>query len=116
MREWLWAMALFWVGCTADPLGDPCLPEHVPPDGFHASETYVESGSTECVTGVCVVHGLDGDPSPSCTDACESEATIAEHVYCSCRCDEQGPAPPCACSAGFHCESAGSVGSYCVRD
>lgn len=116
MRCWMIALFALAAACTGDPVGDPCAPEHVPQGGFDPVETYVENSSTDCVTRVCLVRGLSGDPRPECTSGCPTEQEIAAHVYCSCRCDEGGDAPPCACPAGYHCEATGRLGSYCVRD
>ncbi|MBX3269548.1 MAG: hypothetical protein KF729_04775 [Sandaracinaceae bacterium] len=103
-------------GCVAGGVGDPCLQETVPPRGYDRAETYVELGSAECVTRVCLVTGLAGDPRAGCTVGCASEDDVRAHVYCSCRCDEQSPTPPCACPDGFACRPAGRAGSYCMRD
>lgn len=107
MRRWSFVLALMAVGCVGDPVGDPCTPEQAPAGGYDARETYVESGSPQCMTGVCLVRGLTGDPSPG---------SVTEHAYCTCRCDEGGSAPPCTCASGYHCESVGALGSYCMRD
>lgn len=109
-------LALLLAGCAGDPLGDPCAPERVPAGGFDPGETYVETGSADCASDVCIVRGLEGDPRPDCASGCASEESVSAHVYCSCRCDQQGLAPPCACSEGYRCEPLGSIGSYCVRD
>ena len=45
-------------------VGDACLPKPVPEGGFSEQEVYVQSGSTECATGVCLAFHLNGDPSP----------------------------------------------------
>lgn len=116
MRSWPVLLTLLFVACTGDPVGDPCSPEHVPQGGFDPAETYVESSSTECMSRVCLVRGLEGDPRPDCTSGCSDEVAIEEHVYCSCRCDDDGSTPGCECPGGYHCEAAGRLGSYCVRD
>lgn len=110
---WL-ACAAF--GCASDPAGDPCVPEQVPAGGFASSETYVETESPQCLSRLCIVRGLSGDPSDRCTEGCASEAQVREHVYCTCRCDESGDREPCACPNGFVCEPTGMLGSFCVRD
>lgn len=120
MRRGSVLLALFVIACTGDPVGDPCTPEHVPEGGFDASETYVESSSSECVTRVCLVRGLGGDPRPDCTPdddtVCATERDVADSVYCSCRCDDEGSGQGCACPDGYRCEPTGRLGSYCVRD
>ena len=117
----LFAIALFAIACAGDPVGDPCTPEHVPPGGFDSSETYVESSSSECVTRVCLVRGLSGDPRAECMRLesgaeCATERDVAASVYCSCRCDPAGSIQGCACPDGYRCEDTGRLGSYCVRD
>lgn len=103
-------------GCMGGAgVGDPCVQDRIPEGGYHAAETYVENGSSDCVTRVCVVRGLHGDPRSSCTESCAGSDSVDRHVYCSCRCDDDGPAPPCACPAGYACEPAGQAGSFCVR-
>lgn len=102
-------------GCVGNAVGDPCTPEQVYEDGFDPTETYVESSSPQCATRVCLVRGLAGDPRPECTSNCATEHDVAEHVYCSCRCDDGAPSP-CACPDGFTCAPAGASGSYCIRE
>lgn len=109
-------VASFATACTGDPVGDPCIPEHVPQGGFDDAETYVETSSSECMSRVCLVRGLEGDPRPDCTSGCASEHEVARSVYCSCRCDAAGSDPGCACPDGYRCEDAGRLGSYCVRE
>lgn len=101
-------------GCPPAGVGDPCLQEQVPAGGYDRAETYVERGSAECVTRVCLVEGLDGDPSPDC-QRCAVEEDVRRHVYCSCRCDDDGSIKGCECPEGFSCEPAGRSGSFCVR-
>ncbi len=116
MRRWCVVLAVMVVGCTGDPVGDPCTPDEVPQGGFDPSESYVETSSSGCVTRVCVVHGLEGDPSAECTSGCATEQDIEAHVYCSCRCDDDGTTEGCACPEGYACEPLGRAGSYCVRE
>ena len=125
------ALALFAGACADTGVGDACTPRQVPPGGFLASETYLETSSVECTTRVCFVRDLAGDPNNLQEDGCPlGEATcvsagqVADNVYCSCRC----AAPPgsgfrtCACPSGFTCEGDfetggdGIQGSYCVRE
>jgi len=138
------AISLLWLagsGCASSAVGDPCVPEAVPKDGFLPSETYLETSSVQCATRVCLVRGLDGDPNnlqedePSCPkdpvplespgdSTCVSESDIERSVYCSCRCGAPAESglPTCDCPGGFICEEVletggdGLRGSYCVRD
>jgi hypothetical protein len=117
-------------GCAAAGVGDPCVPEAVPSNGFTPSEVYVETSAVQCRTRVCVVYQLRGNPENieevpgSCTtgdcvteDPIIPETLLAENninrVFCSCRCraGEGNPnLPLCACGGGFHCADEG----YCV--
>lgn len=107
------ALSLVWLGgCISDPVGDPCIPESVPPGGFVAEETYLETNSPQCETRLCIVRGLSGDPSPGCDgDLCAPELEVREHVYCSRRCDNDD-----GCPDGFVCAEVGSLGFACARD
>jgi hypothetical protein len=110
MRHVALVLVLASLGCVGDPVGDPCVPESVPPGGFVATETYVETASPQCETRLCVVRGLAGDPSPGCTgDPCAAADEIREHVYCTVRCDDEGD-----CPEGFACDAVGDQG-LCVR-
>jgi hypothetical protein len=125
------ALALFLGACSEIGVGDACVPKRVPLGGFLASETYLETSSPQCATGVCLVRELAGDPNnlqeEGCLlgeETCVSQGEVAESVYCSCRC--KAPAgsdlPTCACPGGFTCEEVletggdGLRGSYCVRE
>jgi len=127
------AVGLLWLagtGCANSAVGDPCVPEAVPPGGFLSTETYLETSSVQCATRLCLVRGLEGDPNnletecPGGEATCVSEAEVERSVYCSCRCDApaESPLPTCACPGGFLCEEVletggdGLRGSYCVRD
>ena len=126
------AIAVLWLGatgCASSAVGDPCIPETVPDEGFRADETYFETSSVQCATRVCLVRELDGDPSQICTgendsNECVTEKEIERSVYCSCRCaaPEGSSVPTCGCPGGFFCEEIlfsggeGLRGSYCVRD
>lgn len=127
-------------GCASPAVGDPCLPEQVPERGFDHSESYVESGSVQCETRVCLVYKLGGDPREGCVPSgdrncvasagapcepvveCPTQEQIDDHVYCSCRCDsgDTGLAE-CECPTGFACAEVleqgdeGVRGRYCVR-
>lgn len=139
------ALLLSAMGCTAPGVGDPCVPETIPENGFVASETYLETSSVQCRTRVCMVYQLSGVPfggredcetieqvssNPLCADATETAA----RVYCTCRCDAPADvtASLCDCPAGdgpddpegYSCievidqpgAGAGIRGSYCVRN
>jgi hypothetical protein len=126
-------------GCASPAVGDPCLPEQVPDNGFVDSESYVESGSVQCETRVCLVYELGGDPRQGCVPKgdplcaptssqtcepvvrCPAQQEIDEHVYCTCRCDADGTGiDTCECPTGYRCTEVlqqgdrGVRGSYCV--
>ena len=135
-------LAAFATGCATPAVGDPCLPEQVPEDGFDDSEAYVESSSVQCETRVCIVYHLGGDPREDCpqragsacmpTDEnpCDEEAVVCaspqmveERVYCTCRCDSGNTGfAECECPDGFSCVDVleqggpGVRGGYCVRN
>jgi len=145
LLPWL-CWAAFAVGCATPAVGDPCLPEQVPINGFDVSETYIESSSVQCETRVCLVDHLDGDPRKDCStrqgggtcvpseqnnqcndqpDAvkCAAPEEVDERVYCSCRCNSDNTGfAECECPTGFECApvlkqgNAGVRGGYCVRD
>ncbi len=109
------------VACTGDGVGDVCLPEQVPDDGFDPQEVYLETSSVQCRTRACLVYRLDGDPRTL------DDATLENRAFCSCRCSgEQGSnLPLCDCGDGFRClepDDRGFVstgpdavrGGYCV--
>jgi hypothetical protein len=109
--------------------GTTCMPEHVPPSGFVADETYVETDHPDCGMGLaCVVSHLDGDPRNLASEGCPSgdetcvndaeplgsEAPLTaddlRRVTCGCRCapDPLAPdAPLCPCTNGLICSSEG---------
>ena len=126
-----------FVGCAPSALGDPCAPEAIEDDGFHAQEVTIEAGSVQCRTRVCMVFHLEGDPRrvvgtescPAGTAGCvvddPSGASAAlpnslDRVFCSCRCgSSSGNAtlPLCACTGGFRCVPEGERGAgFCVPD
>ena len=131
----LFSLTLALVGCEAPGVGDPCVPEAIPPaPGFSPLEIYLETSSVQCRTRVCMVYQFEGDPSESFED-CEArggtncaeqplQEVIDEAVFCTCRCDTTTEgASTCECPDGFSCapvldEEAGPgiSGSYCVRD
>lgn len=112
--------------CGAPAVGDPCLPEQVPDDGFEISEAYIESSSVQCQTRVCMVWKLQGAPQGStpCLNnpaKCATEAEVSKKVYCTCRCDAGNSRfAECTCPSGYTCTpvleqgSEGVRGSYCV--
>lgn len=116
-------------GCPAPAVGDPCQPESVPCDtssgqcGFNSAEAYIEAGSVQCRTRVCMVYHLDGDPREGCEPAdCASQDDVEKSVYCTCRCDApDSDASTCECPDGFECTEilglggTGIQGSYCVK-
>ena len=132
------AISLLWLagsGCASSVVGDPCVPEKAYPDGFLASETYLELSSVQCATRVCLVRELQGDPRNLQEDdcprdiegepsTCVSANEVERTVYCSCRCGAPAGSgiPTCGCPGGFICEEVletggdGIRGSYCVRD
>jgi len=135
-RKWLElmgfvAIALLGMACSETGVGDACIPRQVPLDGFLASETYLETGSVQCATRVCLIRELAGDPKNTQEDGCPlgeatcvPESDVADKVYCSCRCGDPAGSglPTCGCPDGFTCEEVletggdGLRGSYCVRE
>lgn len=134
-------LAAFATGCATPAVGDPCLPEQVPEDGFVDSEAYVESSSVQCETRVCIVYHLDGDPRKDCperggcvkTDTnqclgddvlrCAPADAVEKAAYCTCRCDSADTGfAECECPDGFSCVDVleqggpGVRGGYCVRN
>jgi len=107
----LFCLPLLAAGCVGTSIGDPCLPEVVPEGGFVSNDTYVETSSTSCQTRICLVRGLDGDPSPGCTgDRCAPEVEVREHVYCTDGCGADSDCPD-----GFRCTEIGESGRLCVK-
>lgn len=116
-------------GCSTSSVGDPCTPEQVPAGGFDPSETFLETGSVQCATRVCLVDNLAGDPNdvcgqPGASENCVQPSEIEDKVFCSCRCSAPSGSsvPTCGCPSGFLCEDIletggeGLRGGYCVRD
>ncbi len=117
-------------GGSGAGVGAACLPEAFPAGGFLAAEVYLETSSSQCSTGVCVVYQLEGDPhqivgSDSCVDEdlCTTQDEVDERVYCTCRClaPDNSSVTLCDCPSGFDCleltspDGSGSLGSFCVR-
>jgi hypothetical protein len=112
--------------CSTPAVGAPCLPEQIPATGFSSKEAYIESSSVQCETRVCLVYQLAGDPRDSCRPGmdkvCAPKQDVADHVYCTCRCDAAGTGfSECECPDGFSCVEVlnqgdrGVRGSYCVK-
>lgn len=128
------------VGCEARGVGDPCIPESIPPGGFDAREVYIETSAVQCRTRACIVFQFAGNPDcqfnedgtcpTRCTDAsppipCFEPEVVLNAVHCTCRCSGGGGdtnVPLCTCNDGFHCVDVlmaggdGVRGGYCVRN
>ncbi|MCS6797682.1 MAG: hypothetical protein NZ898_03995 [Myxococcota bacterium] len=127
----LWA--LYATGCEAPGVGDPCIPETIPPGGFNDQESFIETSSVQCRTRVCLVYELKGDPTMILGENCPPSAPpglcpmreeVEERVYCTCRCKapEGSTATTCDCPEGYSCEelvtvglAGGARGHYCVK-
>lgn len=118
-------------GCTASPIGDPCVPESIPAGGFAMQEVYLETSSVQCRTRTCMVYQLMGDPNVDCgtagadPDTCTTVDEREQQIFCSCRCSVLAGAsantPLCNCGQGFTCVDdlvtnggEGVQGGYCV--
>jgi hypothetical protein len=133
----LFGLASMAAGCTGSGIGDPCIPESIPADGFDSREVYLETSSVQCRTRVCMVYRLEGDPRqviaedpemstcPAGSTECVTEQAVDQQVFCSCRCSvsegEQANTPLCNCGDGFTCVDdvvttggVGVRGGYCV--
>jgi hypothetical protein len=111
--------------------GAVCVSRAIPPEGFFTDRTYIDVGSEQCTSGVCLVDATQS-PSPwpceAGTTGCSSDLPgLEDYTYCSCRCDAKGDdsRAPCECPMGFTCVNqllASDVvpdavaGSYCVRE
>jgi|GEM_PF-938960 len=111
---------------ASDALGATCEPSPMPSGGFDESQAYLDTAADGCGGSPCLVYHLAGDPSPECSEAesgasaCASRESVAERVYCTCRCDvpaDQG-APDCRCPSNYNCtpvlDRGPFAGSYCV--
>ncbi len=130
MRLWLILFPVL-MACEASGVGDPCIQERIPAGGYDANESYFEISSVQCMTRLCLVHELTGDPTkihgtescPSGDPTCVTQQEVDQGSYCSCRCDAPAnvQTPRCECPEGFACEPLNEVGgvgvrgSYCVR-
>jgi hypothetical protein len=119
---------------TSERVGDGCLPDAVPDNGFDDAQVYLGTADAECGGGVCLVYGLSGDPREGCVSIapdpssgdpgrlCATEVDIEDRIYCSCRCDAPDGYAECGCPDGFSCVDAFEHGGddirggYCVRD
>jgi len=114
----LFGTALLALGCTGSPVGDPCVPESIPPGGFDPQEVYLETSSVQCRTRVCMVYQLSGNPDVICDEfgmpaGCIPRTTLSNQVFCSCRCSSDGGdtnIPLCDCGDGFRCLEEGERG------
>jgi len=116
-------------GCGVTGVGDPCVPEAVPTNGFTRSEVYVESSAVQCRTRTCLVYHLTGNPENLTSEGCTGTGCVEDmiplipgvalsenninRVFCSCRCRPDATAPnlpTCGCSDGFSCADEG----FCV--
>jgi hypothetical protein len=109
-------------------VGKACLPEANNDDQYSELEAVLETNSTECDTGACLVYRLSGDPARGCTPSrthvCATEDELKAKAYCSCRCDapDADPSSLCHCPHGFSCVPtledgpASARGSYCLKD
>jgi hypothetical protein len=111
--------ALLGSACTGSPIGDPCIPESIPMEGFDPQEVYLETSSVQCRTRVCMVYQLRGNPEVVCDSAglpagCVEQSAVNSQVLCTCRCsaDEEGNTniPLCDCGDGFRCLEDGERG------
>lgn len=131
------SLGLPLAACTAAQVatgaGDACTPS-VEKDpafrGFDEQEVTVETGSSQCALGTCLVNHFRGrvtsgaQMTAQCTDRLAKDA-----VYCSCRCSNiegktDDGAEYCACPSGFTCSqlvtSIGekndiTSGAYCIK-
>jgi hypothetical protein len=98
-------------------VGAPCNSAPLYADGFDFSESFLDSGSVQCGSGMCLTYHVDGRASSQRDDS-EDKPNIS----CSCRCssDELEPGPLCSCPQGFSCESilrgGPAAGGYCVDE
>ena len=105
------------LGCGTS-VGDPCLPEKTPPDGFADTEAYLETGSGQCESRVCGVFFYSGNPLSDSADP----DLVDDRIYCTCRCKApDDDFATCQCPDDFECREVldiggpGVRGSYCVR-
>ncbi len=130
------SLAVSLAACTpqvATGAGDPCTPS-VEKDpgfrGFQEQEVTVETGSSQCALGTCLVNHFRGRVTPGAQMTAQCTDRLAKDtVYCSCRCGNidgktDDGAEYCACPSGFTCSqlvtSIGekndtTSGAYCIK-
>ncbi len=103
------------LGCGTG-VGDPCVPERIPDNGFDETEAYIETSSVQCETRVCGVFEFVGDPRM------QDQRLVENGVYCTCRCEApEEDIAVCECPADFECKEifdiggSGIQGGYCVK-
>ena len=113
------------LGCQARGVGDPCVPETIPQEGF-ANEVFVETSSVQCRTRTCLNYRLPGDPRrivgeascPPGTLGCVNAEARDTQIFCSCRCSAgtgDSSLPLCTCPEAFHCVNLVTQGGDAVR-
>jgi Cys-rich repeat protein len=119
-------LSVLSVGCQARGVGDPCIPETIPQEGF-ANEVFVETSSVQCRTRTCLNYRLPGDPRrvvgdltscPPGAMGCVDPVARDEQIFCSCRCSAgtgDSSLPLCTCQTGFHCVNLVTQGGDAVR-
>jgi hypothetical protein len=106
---------------------------------YDVSQAVLQTRVAACGGGACLAYHLEGslakdcvaEPLESCqvsdtkclAKPCAKPAEVAEHAFCTCRCDSPDPtAEVCKCGEGFSCVPTfevgdpSLVGSYCVPD
>jgi hypothetical protein len=113
-------------GKVPSDLGVSCEPSCVDRALYAEEEVYVNSGSSACSSGACLIyHWADSAAAPGAPDGdgVAKEIDFEARAQCSCRCDSRGSgAPECQCGDGFECVDvvtdegpAALAGGYCVR-
>ncbi len=115
-------------GCPSTGVGDPCVPEVIPADGFQIGEAYLETSSVQCRTRVCMVYQRGAatainpeqtreqctasGQSPAVCDTFPTQAERDSRVYCTCRCSapEGSNTPTCECPTGYTCDEGDGDG------
>jgi len=102
--------------CGNSDVGNTCIPQNIPADGFKETEVFLETNSPDCETRICGVFKYAGDPRR------DDPPKVQDYIYCTCRCDAGDESiDTCSCPEGFQCVDAlgiggpGIRGSYCVR-
>lgn len=77
-------VALFATGCQTSGVGDPCIPQAIPPGGFREGDIVIETTSVMCRTRVCLVTGFTGDPTREIIDennnTCDPDAAVQDAI------------------------------------